>query len=984
MKPPLPPSTDQTLHAENAGLRARLADAEEMLRAIRAGEVDALVVEGDAGPRLFTLQGRDAEQNHFRGEMLAQVSDALITSDREGHLTFLNPAAEQLYRVRSSDMLGRKLSELYDCPSTSLEEEAAAWAALEECGHWRGEKLHRTRDGRELHVELRRTILRDPETGERTGSIAAIRDISERNQLEQEKAEALRLLDTLLTCAPVGLVFLDRELRFMRVNERLAEMNGLSIAAHLGRTVAEILPTLEVALRAVTARIVETGQPVLDHEFTGETVSQPGVARSWNESWYPVRGERGEILGFGGVVQESTQSKQASEALRLSNERFDLAVKCSNVVLWQQDLELRFSWLHNPTQGINGSNAVGKRDEDLLERAEDAAVIVGLKREVIETGLSLRKEFFPQLQGVDHCFEVLMEPLHDATGVITGITGAAIDITERKRNETALKISEVRYRRLFESAKDGILILDANTAKVTHANPFIAEMLGYLQDEFVGKELWQIGMFKDVETSKAAMQILQDKGYIRYEDLPLETKAGRRINVEFISNVYGQDENAIIQCNIRDISDRKRLEESLKQHAADLADADRRKDEFLATLAHELRNPLAAVRSAVQILLKDGPTAEPGLLSLQNVIDRQSGHMIRLIDDLMDVGRVSRGKVALKRQTVDIRNVVREAAGSACAAYIDRNHEVKLTLPEWPLKVDGDPLRLAQIVANLLSNSCRYTDAGGTIEVSLSREGEREDQAVLRVKDNGIGMLAAMLPCVFETFSQADTSLDRAATRTGGLGIGLALVKSLVEQHGGSVEACSEGLGKGSEFVVRLPALPADEPEVTAHSHNGGPKATDELRAGAQEPLMSQAATLIIQSPQALRVLVVDDNVDSANCLALLLKSDGYTTYTAYDGQEAVEQAVLHEPDIVLLDIGLPLLNGYEACRLIREKMHRQAPIMIALTGWGQDGDRQKSQEAGFHGHLVKPVDLDVLLSLLPELMAKRPLSTECSSHSLN
>lgn len=279
---------------------------------------------------------------------------------------------------------------------------------------------------------------------------AQIGPVTPRTKLQQE--QTLRLFDTLLGSAPLGFVFLDRDLRFVLINERLAEMNGLSVAAHLGRTVGELLPTLEADLRAVTEGILATGKPVLEHEFTGETPRAPGVTRTWSESWYPVPDERGDIIGFGAVVLDITERKQAEAALRLGNERFELAVKASKAVLWQQDLELRFTWLHNPAPGIDGADPVGKRDEDLLERAEDAAVIVGLKREVMRTGVGMRREFFPQIQGEVRSFEVLMEPLRDAAGHVTGHTGAAIDITDRKRAEAAQRDTDQFYRALAEAS----------------------------------------------------------------------------------------------------------------------------------------------------------------------------------------------------------------------------------------------------------------------------------------------------------------------------------------------------------------------------------------------------------------------------------------------------------------------------------------------------------------------------------------------------
>ena len=312
-------------------------------------------------------------------------------------------------------------------------------------------------DHPELHAEDVAEALRFAAQSLSRGSVEDCRGPAEaiphRKIFEQDPALAPRLLETLLTAAPVGFVFLDRDLRFVRINDQLAEINGVSVEAHLGRTVAEILPTLEPTLLEVTELILATGQPVIDHEFSGETPRAPGITRHWNESWYPVRDDRDEIIGFGGVVVEVTERKPAEAALRLLNQRFELAVKASTAALWQQDLDLRLTWLHNPAPGID-SDAVGKREADLLERAEDVAVIEGLKREVIRSGVSMRTEFSPQIQGVVHCFELLMEPLRDAAGRITGLTGAAIDISERKRAEAAQREIDRNYRALAEASSE--------------------------------------------------------------------------------------------------------------------------------------------------------------------------------------------------------------------------------------------------------------------------------------------------------------------------------------------------------------------------------------------------------------------------------------------------------------------------------------------------------------------------------------------------
>jgi signal transduction histidine kinase/CheY-like chemotaxis protein len=450
----------------------------------------------------------------------------------------------------------------------------------------------------------------------------------------------------------------------------------------------------------------------------------------------------------------------------------------------------------------------------------------------------------------------------------------------------------------------------------------------------MGKELWEIGLFKDRGDSKAAARELQGKHYIRYEDLPLETKAGCRVDVEFVSNVYVEDQDPVIQCNVRDITERKRLDDQLRRYAADLSEADRHKNEFLAMLAHELRNPLAPICNALQIMRLTGGNGEAA-----DMLDRQVGQMVRLVDDLLDVSRISRGKIELRKGRIELASAVHHAVEAARPLIASRGQELTVTLPPEPIYLNADPTRLAQVVGNLLNNACKYTERGGRIRLTVEREGE---QAVIAIRDNGIGIAADQLPLIFDMFSQVRGPLLGSQ---GGLGIGLTLVKRLVEMHDGTVEARSAGVGRGSEFVVRLP-----------------------ITAVAPEPPAPQPAVGEPTTPAARRILVVDDNPDTATSLAMLLELTGNETHIAHDGLEAVAAAAAFRPDIVLLDIGLPKMDGFEAARKIREQPWGKAMVLVALTGWGQEEDRRESREAGFDAHMVKPVEYAALTKLLAEL----------------
>ncbi len=502
---------------------------------------------------------------------------------------------------------------------------------------------------------------------------------------------------------------------------------------------------------------------------------------------------------------------------------------------------------------------------------------------------------------------------------------------EAERSAAALRASEERFRRLFEAAQDAILIVDADSGKILDANPSVKKLLGYTHDELVGKELWQVGLTADEQTGRPIFRQLQAKGGICRQDLTLQTKGGERRDVEFVSSTYPVNDHRVLQCNFRDISARKQAEAALRE-------ADRRKDEFLATLAHELRNPLAPVRNALHLIQLAGQNPE-AVEHARQMIERQVEHLVRLVDDLLDVGRITRGKINLQKEPVDLADVIARAVESSRPLIDARRHNLEVTLPKTPLTVEGDPVRLAQVFLNLLNNAAKYTPEGGKIWLTARRE---DGKAVVRVRDTGMGIPHEMLPKVFDLFTQAERTLDRSE---GGLGIGLTLVRRLTEMHGGSVEAFSAGPGQGSEFVVRLPLLTAAPPAPA-------PETPAEL-PGRTEPVPPR------------RILVVDDNQDSAESLAMLLRLFGNDVRTAHDGHLALAVAEAYRPDVVLLDIGLPGMNGYDMARAIRKMPALDQAVLVALTGYGAEEDRRRSREAGFDAHLVKPVDLGTLQELL-------------------
>ncbi len=533
-------------------------------------------------------------------------------------------------------------------------------------------------------------------------------------------------------------------------------------------------------------------------------------------------------------------------------------------------------------------------------------------------------------------------PIRSKDGEIVGGVLIFRDVTERRRQEKLVSDSRAYADNILSTLRHAFLVLD-NDLRVVTANRAFYKGFAVTPEETDGRLVYDLGNRQwDIPKLRELLEEILPKHGTTIEGFEVEHEfegVGRKIMSLNARRVNKPGNNSqLILLGIEDITERKQAENKLRQLAADLSDADRRKNEFLATLAHELRNPLAPVRNAVEILRMNAPDI-PELKWATEIIDRQTQAMARLIDDLMDISRINQGKLELKREQVELAKIVQGAVETSRPLIESMGHELTLTLPPGPVIVDADLTRLAQVFLNLLNNAAKYTERGGRIDLRAELQGS---DVVVSVTDTGIGIPADKLPTIFQMFSQVEGALSRSQ---GGLGIGLCLVKRLVEMHGGSVEAKSGGPGQGSEFVVRLPIVV--EQTYPRQASDDGDKA---------------------QPTSDLRILVVDDNRDAAKSLAMLLKMMGNNVHTAHDGEEAVTAAREFQPHVVLCDIGLPKLNGYEACRQMKAQAWDKKMILIAVTGWGQDDDRRKSEDAGFDHHLIKPVDPQSLMKLLAEL----------------
>ncbi|WP_363350883.1 PAS domain S-box protein [Methylocystis echinoides] len=520
------------------------------------------------------------------------------------------------------------------------------------------------------------------------------------------------------------------------------------------------------------------------------------------------------------------------------------------------------------------------------------------------------------------------EPSEHELALFDALARQAADMLERQFALDAQRESALRYQALFERTPDGVVTVDM-AGRIIDANPAYQAMLGYSLEELkqltyrdLTPERWHA-----MEDAIVREQILPygrsaeyDKEYRRENGVVFPVSMRTWIVLDARGNVCG------MQAFVRDITERKAAELALKE-------ADRRKDDFLATLAHELRNPLAPIRNAVHVMrMKHGPNdADAATLDM---VQRQVDHLVRLVDELLEISRINQGKIDLRQESVPLSTFLRDALES-CQPLIDKKgHRVTTKIVD-ELWVSGDSLRLAQIATNLVNNAAKYTPPGGVIVVEGARDG---DEAVLRIRDNGVGIAADMLPRVFDLFAQIDR---HARLSEGGLGIGLALVRKLVELHGGRIAARSDGPGSGSEFIVWLPLAAAPAPAAP-----GG----DRLVAdGASSP----------------RALVIDDDRDVGDSVGLLLESLGATVRVVYDGLSGVDLVNEFDPDLIFLDVGMPRLDGYETARRIRKTSAGKRPLLVALTGWGQVEDRRRTQEAGFDAHLTKPASVEAIQALL-------------------
>jgi PAS domain S-box-containing protein len=783
---------------------------------------------------------------------------------------------------------------------------------------------------------------------------------------EQEAREQRELLHVTLSSIGDAVIAADTDGRVTFLNPVAETLTGWNQDEAAGRPLAAVFPivdgTTRWPLEGPVVRALREGTTVVLANNT-ILIARDGTERFVEDSAAPMRDRQGKIIGVVLVFRDVTQRKQIeaeialrsrelealNAQLRASQERLELAQEAGRIGIFEWDIrtnEVSWSATEEQLYGLPPGAFKGRYENwrqavhpDDLEAAEAVLARAIADKQPWEMEFRIIRP-----DGGVRWIAAKGKLFADAEGRPVRMLGVNLDVTERKRVEEALRNSERLYRGIGESIDYGVWVCDPE-GRNTYMSESFLRLVGLTQEQCSSSGWTRVLHPDDAAAALAAWQDCVKTGGTWDRQYRVLGVDGHWRPILSRGVAVRNDRGAVVcwaGINL-DISRLKTVEEALR-------DADRRKDEFLATLAHELRNPLAPLRNGLQVLNQIS-SQEEVVVQTREMMSRQLAQMVRLIDDLLDISRITRGKIELRKERVELAVVVRSAVETNRPVIEQAGHELTVSLPPEPVYLMADPTRLAQIILNLLNNAARYTEPGGRIGLTVELADELKDPAtaaekpsevVIRVRDNGTGIPAEMLPRIFEMFTQVDRSLERSQ---GGLGIGLTLVRSLVEMHGGTVTAHSDGLGRGSEFVVHLPLAPEWDAGATPAIEGTGPAPS--LRA---LPLMRSSAP-------ARRILVVDDNRDAALSLALLLQLAGYQTHTAHDGPAALDAARAFRPEIVLLDIGLPGLNGYEVARRLRKDLGLTDAVLVALTGWGQDEDRRLAREAGFDHHLVKPVD---------------------------
>lgn len=945
---PFPSSQVDTVGSSLAGLGMFLLVNTAIILFAELNRGTHRKLEREVSDRRRAEQSERAQREQLQTTLFS-VGDGVIVTDREGKVVSLNPVAENLTGWATSESIGRNLREVF----RTLHQDTHRTEEMPVLNVVSGRVSHKmdqteliTRGGPGRAIEHCTTPMKDDREAI-SGVVIVFRDITERNRADAALRESERRLKQLADTMPQIVWTAGPNGAVDYFNGRWYEYTGMTqdqSLSHEGWS-RLIHPDDIGLLTSVREKAVGEGG-VFEAEI--RLRDRRGEYRWHLVRSIPVSDELGRVVRRFGAATDIDDRKRAEAELRSSNERLELAQYVGHIGTFEWDLvNGRIDWSASQDALFGGVvGGFGGRFEDwkrLVYKDDRLRAEADTLRAVAERS-ELRTQFrIVRSDGEIRWVSALAKVWCDETGQPIRMIGVNQDITETKRLEEESVRRAEDLARLHERTAESLALLDTvfdsspvgfayldRELRFRRINSAFAAMNEMPLAAHYHRRVREILPQHADDLEPVFLRVLETGQPQMNLELGRETGAPTRIRYSLV-NIYpvrARDEVVGVGMASVDITDRKLAEESLRE-------ADRRKDEFLATLAHELRNPLAPIRNALLLMKHEGRDDHEHEAD-RSMAERQVFHLSRLVDDLMDISRVTRGKIELRKQHLDLATVVQRAVETVKSSMLDRRQTLSISLPDKPVRLDADPTRLEQVLWNLLINAIKYTDQGGHIEIEVETLAM---EAVLKVRDNGIGIKADMLPHVFEMFVQAE---HRADSAHGGLGIGLSLVKTLVEMHGGRIAARSQGERQGSEFSIYLPLLePAND-------------------TGA---LLISAPSITRSPLKRRRILVVDDNVDAAESLARLLgKLYGQDVYTAHDGPEALIKADELRPDVILLDIGMPGMDGYEVSRQLRARSKLSQMMIVALTGWGQESDRHRSREAGFDLHFVKPVDPEVLL----------------------
>lgn len=896
-----------------------------------------VAVTVDITERKRSLDALRASEERFR--LLFETSrDGIVAVDMSGRILEANPAYQKMLGYSLDELKRLTYRDLTPAIWHEMEEKIVREHILPSGESEEYEKEYIRKDGSVFPVSLRAWTLLDGD-GRIVGMRGIVRDITERKSAEAALRVSELRYRTLMeatravtwSCPPSGLNVEPQPEWMAFTGQTAAEMRGegWSEAVH---------PDDRLAAAEKWRDAVERAAPFIsEHRLR----RRDGEWRWIRAQAAPIRDANGEIVEFFGMNLDITDRKAAEDALRQSERRFRQVAESLPQFIWTCQADGACDYISPQWVRYTGRREAEQLGYGWLQQVhpEDRQRVIDAWRATAAGGLQFDTEFrIRRHDGAYRWFRTLAVPMRDATGKVVKWFGSNTDIDDLKQAEEALRDSRRQLALALEAGQLGVWDWHIPSGEAQFGGDWAA-MLGYDASELEPHvRTWEKLVHPD--DREAVRSILSDhlEGRVDFYECEhrLRHKDGSWRWILARGRVVERDDDGQpirATGTHTDVTARHNAEAALQE-------ADRRKDEFIATLAHELRNPLAPISNAVHVLKRkygDGH-ADSRLLDMMR---RQVDHLVRLVDDLLEISRITLGKVELRKEGVLLSDFLRHAL-ETCQPLLDKKgHQVFLNIADDPLWVFGDPVRLAQIAANVISNAAKYTPPGGRIEIETAREGHA---SVLRIRDNGVGIDGDMLPHVFDLFAQTDGQIRLSE---GGLGIGLALVRKLVALHGGRIAAHSDGPGCGSEFTVWLPL----------HGAPGTAAASSEAAVRAEED-------------KTARVLVIDDDHDVADSLGLLLESLGARVRKAYGGLEGVGTIDAYDPDLVFVDIGMPDIDGYETARRIRAREQGRRLFLVALTGHGQEDDRRRALEAGFDLHLTKPAPIGELEKALRQIRA--------------